>query len=144
MAITTTLVSTAKLGFLSGAFLSSDVYKIALIKAGATGTYDQAFAGNYLPGLVEEVTTAGGYTQLGQTLTAIAYSNAANTASVDWADVTWSASTISAIGAIIYKSSSLVYNPAIAFYDFGGTITSTGGAFAIAIPSAGTGVIRIS
>ena len=134
MAITTGIIDNAKLGFISGAFAAGDVYRLALIKAGATGTYNNVFAGNYLPTTVEEVANGSGYTTSGSTLTAYTAAIASNTASIDWADATWPASTISAIGAVLYKSGTTAgSNPIIAFYDFGGTISSTGGTFTAAI-----------
>lgn len=150
MAITTSLCNSAKQEFLSGTHASADVYKMLLIKAGATTTYDATLTNVGTPGsgapstsnIGTDEATGTGYTTGGVTLSGITYALTSGTGSIDWGDASWPASSISAIGAVIYNSSKS--NRALAVFDFGGTITSTAGTFTVTIPSAGTGVIRFA
>jgi hypothetical protein len=57
------------------------------------------------------------------------------TAFLDFSDVTWAASTITARGALIYLANGGT-NPAVAVLDFGGDKTSTAGNFTIQFPTA--------
>lgn len=60
-------------------------------------------------------------------------------------DVTWSSSTISARGALIYLANGTT-NPAVCVLDFGSTKSTTGGNFTVQFPSATntSAIIRIS
>jgi hypothetical protein len=134
MAITTNLCDSAKQDFLSGTHVSSDTYKMALYYSAATlnnstTTYS-----------VTNEVSGTGYSAGGTTLANIQYAITSNTASIDFNDATWSASTITARGGLIYNSSKS--NKAIATFDFGSDIVSTNGTFTVTIPSAGVGVIR--
>ena len=70
-----------------------------------------------------QVANGNGYTTGGNTLTNNGVSISSNVAFVDFADTTWSSASITAVGALIYKSSS--NNEAVLVLDFGGTKTST-------------------
>lgn len=88
-----------------------------------------------------------GYTAGGKTLTNISPTSSGTTAYVDFSDVTWSTSTITARGAMIYNSSSSNYtNPAVCILDFGTDKTSTAGDFTIQFPTpdASNAIIRIA
>jgi hypothetical protein len=85
-------------------------------------------------GASNEVANGGGYTTGGNTLTNNGVAVASNVAYVDFANTTWSSATITAVGALIYKSSA--NNEAVLVLDFGGTKTSTNGDFEIAFPAA--------
>ena len=137
MAITTALCNTAKLGFLSGTFAAADVYKMALYTNAAT-----LDASSSAYSATNEVAAGGAYFTGGPTLSGTTYTLTAGTASIDWADPVWAASTITARGAMIYDSSKS--NAAIAVFDFGSDIVSTNGTFTVNIPSAGVGVIRLA
>lgn len=141
MAITTAFCDTAKRDFLSGTHVSTHVYKLMLIKTGHTGTYN---SGTQVYGQIsgDEVANGNGYTTGGVTLTGITYAITSNTASIDWGDASWPASTISAQGAAIYNATQAA-SGVIAVFDFGGTVASTNGTFSVTIPAAGTGVVRI-
>ena len=81
-----------------------------------------------------EVSSSGtNYTSGGNTLTNNGVSIASNTAFVDFADLTFSSVTLSAVGALIYKGTS---NEAVLVLDFGGTKTATNGDFVIQFPTA--------
>jgi hypothetical protein len=67
------------------------------------------------------------------------------TAWLDFANVTWAASTITARGAVLYLNNACT-NPAIAVLDFGSDKTSTAGDFTIVFPAADSSnaIIRIA
>jgi hypothetical protein len=152
MAITTSLCNSFKQEVLAMTpHTAADVYKIALIKVGATGTYNASTTSAGTPGtgapsssnLGTDEVTGTGYTTGGATLATFTTSLDTNTAILDFTvDPTWATSTISAIGAIIYNSSRT--NKAVAVFDFGGTITSTAGTFTATLPAAtaAAGLIR--
>jgi hypothetical protein len=154
VAITTAIANSAKLEFLQGIHLAADVYKILLLKAGATGTWDKTATNVGTPGTGAPSTanvgtdeaTGTGYTSGGLTLTGYTAALTADTASIDWADAVWAAASISADGAIIYNSTRAGrILQVIAFADTGSVpVTSTNANFTITIPSAGVGQIRIT
>ena len=115
---------------------TSQTFKIALFTSDAT---------------LDETTTAystanevsgTGYDAGGKTLTATTSSSGA-TAFVDFGDVSWASSTITARGALIYKSGGT--NPAIAVLDFGSNKSSSNSTFPITFPTAdvSSAIIRI-
>jgi hypothetical protein len=121
----------------------ASVVKFALIKVGATGTYDRSYA-TYVLGMGgDELPTAAGYTQGGITLTGRTEGPTDPNAWVDWNDPVWTAvGALSSIGGIMYDSSNS--NRVIAIFDFGGTITATNGSFTVNLPGdGGVGTIRL-
>lgn len=144
MAITTALCNSFKTELLGGVHdLDTDVIKLALIKDTPSGSYD-ASTTNYsdVTGNSDEASGTN-YTTGGAILGSATISLDNNTAIVDFADVTFSSSTVSADGCIIYNSTQS--NRAIAVIDFGGTVSSATGDFTITFPVAGasTAIIRI-
>jgi len=90
-----------------------------------------------------EVSSSGtSYTAGGNTLTNNGVAVASNIAYVDFADLTFSSVTLSAVGALIYKATS---NEAVLVLDFGGTKTATNGDFVIQFPTANSSnaIIRL-
>ena len=90
-----------------------------------------------------EVSSSGtSYTAGGNTLTNNGVAVSSNIAYVDFADLTFSSVTLSAVGALIYKSSS---NEAVLVLDFGGSKTATNGDFVIQFPTANSSsaIIRL-
>ena len=90
-----------------------------------------------------EVSSSGtNYTAGGGTLTNNGVSVSSNIAFVDFADLTFSSVTLTAVGALIYKSSS---NEAVLVLDFGGSKTATNGDFVIQFPTANSSsaIIRL-
>lgn len=144
MAITTAMCNSYKQELLDGIHQAADVYKIALIKAGAAGTFGKATT-NY-SALGTDEATGTGYVAGGNTLTGYTNALTVDTASIDWADSVWSAASISADGALIYNSTRA--NKAVAVLAFADTsaipVTSTGAAFTVTIPSSGVGLIRVT
>ncbi len=156
MALTTCMPFRAKVNFLSGAHAAADVYKMALVKAGHTGTYNNTFDGVGTPGTgsptvtnlgTDEVAASGTYVAGGATLATYTPGNNGTTeAWIDWTtDPSWTTATISAVGAIIYNDTDSG-KPAVGLYDFGGTVSSTAGTFTVTLPAAaaGTAVVRIA
>lgn len=142
MAITQAMCTSFKKALLDGEMdFSSDtthVFKIALFTSAATLS-----AATTAYSTTNEVSGTG-YTAGGITLTVVAPTTSGTTAYLDFSDVTWSSATITARGALIYKS--IAGNPAVAVLDFGADKTSTNGDFTIQFPAAGasTAILRIA
>ena len=154
MANTTAMANSFKQELLGMAtHTSTDVYKIALIKVGATGTYGASNTSVGTPGsgapvantnLGTDEASGTGYTAGGATLTGLSATLQGTTGVLDFANATWPTSSIAATGAIIYNSSKS--NKVVAVFDFGGTITSSNGTFTAAMPAVGaaTSLLRIA
>ena len=85
-----------------------------------------------------EVGTSGtSYSSGGNTLTNNGVAVGSNIAFVDFADLTFSSVTLSAVGALIYKSGGS--NEAVLVLDFGGTKSCSNGTFTITFPSTSSG-----
>lgn len=143
MAITQAMVTSFKKAILDGEMdFSSDTsatYKIALFTSSATlGASTTAYS------TTNEVANGNGYTTGGKTLTVVAPTTSGTTAFIDFANVTWTSATITARGALIYKSGGT--NPAVAVLDFGADKTSTNGDFEIQFPTAdaSNAILRIA
>ena len=143
MAITQAMCTSFKQALLDGEMdFSSDTaqtFKIALYTSSATlGAATTAYS-------VRNEVSATGYTAGGNTLVISANpTTSGTTAFLDFADTTWSAATITARGALIYKSGG--GNPAVAVLDFGSDKTSTAGDFTIQFPTAdaSNAILRIA
>ena len=110
--------------------LAADTIKVALV----TSSYSPSLtADEFFDDVTNEVTgtgyTAGGATLSGQAVTADTVSHRGKfTAN----NVTWSSSTITAAGAVIYKSTGTAStSPLIGYIDFGGNKSSSAGNFTI-------------
>lgn len=130
--ITQAIASTFKSELLGGLqnFTAStgNTFKIALYTSSATlnsSTTAYTTSG--------ECPSTGNYTAGGNTLTSQSITLSGTTAYIDFADSTWASSTISAAGALIYNSTNS--NKAVCILDFGGTFTSTNGAFTVVFPA---------
>lgn len=110
--------------------LDTDTIKVALVTSSYTPDQDthEDFAD-----ITNEVSGTG-YTAGGQALAnkSVSKDNTDNEGVFDADDVTWSSSTITARGAVVYKDTG---TPAtswlVAYYDFGSDKTSTSGDFTI-------------
>ena len=137
MAITTTMTNSYKQDVLSGTQTSADTYKIALYTSLAT-----LDASTTAYSATNEVVGTN-YTAGGATLTGFTTGLSSSTAYLTFTNPTWSTSTITARGCLIYNSSKS--NKSVAAYDFGGDVTSTAGTFTVNFPAAGaSGLIRIA
>ena len=86
-----------------------------------------------------------GYTAKGAALTRVDPSNDGTTAITDFANLTFSSSSITARGALIFNDSASG-DPAVCVLDFGSDKTSTSGDFTIQFPAAdaSNAIIRIA
>jgi hypothetical protein len=82
--------------------------------------------------------------QAGAALTAVAPTSSGTTAFLDFNDLTFSSSTITARGALIYNDTQS--DKAVAVLDFGGDKTSKAGDFTVVFPAADAtnAIIRIA
>ena len=143
MAITQAMATSFKKALLDGdmdfSSGTSDAFKIALYTSSATMS-----AATTAYSATNEVSGTG-YTAGGNTLTVVVPTTSGTTAFLDFADSTWTTATITARGALIYRSSGSG-NPAVAILDFGADKASTGGSFTITFPTAdsSSAIIRIA
>jgi len=139
--MTSAIATSYKVEAFKGVHLDTDTYKILLIKPSPTGAYNAGNTNVGTPGsgspsssnVGTDEASGTGYSSGGKALTGFASTSSGTTAFIDFDDVTWTASSISAIGAIIYNSSRS--NKIVAVIDFGGTITDTNGTFQIQMPT---------
>lgn len=113
-----------------GIDLDTDTIKVALVTS--TYTVDQDVHDNF-DDITNEVVGTG-YTAGGATLASVTVTvdNTDNEGVFDAADVTWSTSTITARGAVVYKSTGTAStSKLICFLDFTSDKTSTAGDFVI-------------
>lgn len=117
---------------------TGDAFKIALFTSSATlGASTTAYS-------TSNEASGTGYSAGGNTLTNVTPTTSGTTALTDFADTTWSSSTITARGALIYNSSKS--NRAVAVLDFGSDKSSSSGDFTIQFPAAdaSNAIIRIA
>ena len=90
-------------------------------------------------------TSGTGYTAKGAALTRVDPSTSGTTALTDFSDLTFSSSSITARGALIFNDSASG-DPAVCALDFGGDKTSSSGDFTIQFPAAdaSNAIIRIA
>lgn len=115
---------------------AGDTIKVALVTA--TYTPDQDLH-DFFDDITNEVVGTG-YTAGGATLAnqAVSQDNTDNEGVFDADDVTWSSSTITARGAVVYKSTGVAAtSPLICYFDFGSDQSSSSGDFTIAWNSEG-------
>ena len=91
-----------------------------------------------------EVASSGTYATGGGSLTNVTPTTSGTTAFTDFADLSFTTATITAMGALIYNSSSS--NKAVCVLDFTSNKTSTSGTFTIQFPTAdaSNAIIRIA
>jgi len=143
MAITQAMCTSFKQELMQGThnFTAStgNSFKIALYTSSATlaATTTAYSATNEVSGT--------GYTAAGAALTNVTPTTSSTTAYTDFSDVTWSTSTITANGAVIYNDSASG-DPAVCVLAFGGDKSSTSGDFTIQFPTAdaSNAIIRIA
>lgn len=117
---------------------TGNVFKIALYTSSATMS-----AATTAYSATNEVVGTG-YTATGNTLVNVTPTTSGTTAFTDFADTTWTTSTITARGALIYNSSAS--NRGVVVLDFGSDKISTAGDFTIVFPTAdaSNAIIRIA
>ena len=94
-----------------------------------------------------EITNDAGsaYTAKGESLTRVDPTTSSTTAFTDFADVSWSTATFSAMGAMIFNDSHSG-DASVVILDFGALKTATAGTFTVAFPAAdaSNAIIRIA
>ncbi len=143
MAISTSMCTSFKSELMSGLHdfdnPGGNTFKIALYTSSATlGASTTAYSSS------DEVANGNGYTTGGETLTSVSPTTSGTTAFVDFADVTWTSSTITANGALIYNNTNS--NRAVVTLAFGSDKSSSNGNFQIVFPTANStdAIIRIA
>ena len=122
-------------------FLNSggNTFKIALYTSSATLS-----AATTAYSATNEVSGTN-YTSAGNTITRVDPATSGTTAYTDFADTTWSSSTITARGAVIYNDSASG-DPSVIVLNFGADKSSSAGDFTITFPTADASdaIIRIA
>jgi len=144
MAISTAFCTSFKQGLMQGLHdfdnPGGHTFKIALYTSSATlGASTTAYSAT------NEVSSSGtNYTAGGNTLSAVTPTTSGTTAYTDFADTTWSSSTITANGALIYNNTSS--NASCVVLAFGSDKSSSNGDFTIVFPTANAtdAIIRIA
>lgn len=112
---------------------TADTFKVMLVSAVPTTGNQDAWANR--SDVTTEITgtgyTAGG---IAQAFTLDALDTTNNRQSITWTNITngWTASTFSAVGAIIYRNSgAAATDTLVTFVDFGGTVSCSNGTYSI-------------
>lgn len=118
---------------------TGDTFKLALY------TNSASFTAATTAYTVTNEVSGSGYSAGGGTLTNVTPTSSGTTAFTDFADLTFSAATITARGALIYNDTA-AGDPAVVVLDFGSDKTSTAGDFTIVFPTAdaSNAIIRIA
>ena len=114
----------------------TETIKVALVTSGYSPNQDTH---DFFDDVTNEVVGAG-YTAGGATLAgkAVTQDDTNNRGVCDADDVTWAAATITARGAVVYKSTGVAStSPLICYIDFGADKTSSGGDLKIEWNAAG-------
>ncbi|MCB9415409.1 MAG: hypothetical protein H6526_08995 [Actinobacteria bacterium] len=105
----------------------TDTIKVALLSG-----YTPSQAHNYFDDVSADEISGTGYTAGGATLGSKTLVSSGGVATFDAADTSWSSSTLSATHAVVYLSTGTAStSPLLCYVDFGGTVASTGGTFAV-------------
>ena len=121
-----------------------NTFKIALYTSSTTmSAATTAYASASAPS--NQVANGSGYTTGGNTLTRVDPTSSGTTGFTDFADTTWSSSSITARGALIYNDTASG-DPSVVVLDFGADKTSSSGDFTIQFPAAdaSNAIIRIA
>jgi len=142
MAISTAMCTSFKQELLVGTHnftaTSGNSFKLALYTSSASlGASTTAYT-------TSNEVSGTGYTAAGAALTSVTPTTSGTTAFGDFADLTFSSSTITANGALIYNDTQS--DKAVCVLAFGGDKTSTAGDFTIQFPTAdaSNAIIRIA
>ena len=124
-----------------------DTFKLALYAEGSGGkssTTATLGASTTAFTTTGEVASSGTYATGGGSLTRVDPTTSGTTAFTDFADLSFTTATITAMGALIYNSSDS--NKAVCVLDFTSNKTSTSGTFTIQFPTAdaSNAIIRIA
>ena len=150
MAITQALCTSFKTELLTGTHnfaTNGNAFKLALYAEGGGGkssTTATLGATTTAYTTTGEVANSGSYTAGGGTLTKVAPTTSGTTALTDFADISFTTATITAMGALIYNDTNS--DKAVCVLDFTSNKTSTSGTFTIQFPTAdaSNAIIRIA
>ena len=111
----------------------TDAFKIMLVTSSYTADKD---AHTKRSDVTNEVTGTG-YTSGGDSTSVTVTKDTANDRiDIDFTDVSWTTATITAAGAVIYKTTGTASTDnLVAYLDFAGDVTSTNGTFTVDITS---------
>lgn len=109
----------------------TDTFKVMLVTSSYTPNKDTH---DKRDDVTNEV-SGSGYTSGGDTSACTVTKDTANDkVTLSFASVSWGSSTITAYGAVIYKSTGTAStDPLVAYIDFGGDVSSNGGTFSVGI-----------
>ena len=150
MAITQAMCTSFKTELLTGTHnfaTNGNAFKLALYAEGSGGkSSTTATLGATTTAFTTtgEVASSGTYATGGGSLTRVDPTTSSTTAFTDFADLSFTTATITAMGALIYNSSDS--NKAVCVLDFSSNKTSTSGTFTIQFPTAdaSNAIIRIA
>ena len=111
---------------------TADRFKVMLV----TSAYTPDFGTHDFKADVTNEITGTGYTAGGESLTSVTLTQAGGTITWDAADVTWTSSTLTARGAVVYDDS-LTNDPLICYIDFGADKSSSSGDFVLSFNASG-------
>jgi hypothetical protein len=150
MAITQAMCTSFKTELLTGTHnfaTNGNAFKLALYAEGGGGkSSTTATLGATTTAFTTtgEVANSGTYASGGGTLTKVAPTSSGTTAFTDFADLSFTTATITAMGALIYNDTNS--DKAVCVLDFTTNKTSTSGTFTIQFPTAdaSNAIIRIA
>lgn len=150
MAIAQAMCSSFKKELLEGTHnfaTGGNAFKLALFAEGSGGkssTTATLGAASTVLVTTGEVASSGSYVTGGAALTKVGASLSGTTGITDFADLSFTTATITAMGALIYNSTNS--NKAVAVLDFSSNKTSTSGTFTVQFPTAdaSNAIIRIA
>ncbi len=111
---------------------TADRFKVMLV----TSSYTPDFGTHDFKADVTNEVVGTGYSAGGESLTSVTLTQSGGTITFDADDVTWTSSTITARGAVVYDDS-LTNDPLIAYIDFGADKSSSSGDFVLSFNASG-------
>ena len=111
---------------------TADRFKVMLV----TSAYTPDFGTHDFKADVTNEVSGTGYSAGGNSLTSVTCTQSGGTITFDADDVTWTSSTITARGAVVYDDS-LVNDPLICYIDFGADKSSSSGDFVLSFNASG-------
>ena len=111
---------------------TADRFKVMLV----TSSYTPDFGTHDFKDDVTNEVVGTGYSAGGESLTSVTLTQSGGTITFDADDVTWTSSTITARGAVVYDES-LLNDPLICYIDFGADKSSSSGDFVLSFNASG-------
>jgi hypothetical protein len=111
---------------------TADRFKVMLV----TSSYTPDFGTHDFKADVTNEVVGTGYSADGESLSSVTLTQSGGTITFDADDVTWTSSTITARGAVVYDNT-LVDQPLICYIDFGADKSSSSGDFVLSFNASG-------